>query len=86
MSNNTERQAKLRAVQEADFFAHDLQLYLNTHPDCIRALELYSESVQTAKQLRNEYEKEYGPITAAASSSVPPWEWINSPWTWERSE
>ncbi len=78
------RRAKLRAVQEADFFAYDLQLYLDTHPDCIRALELYTETVEKAKKLRDEYETEYGPLTASSSSVIPPWQWIDSPWTWEK--
>ena len=81
--NENSRRKKLRQVQEADFLAFDLQLYLNTHPDCIRALELYTTTVKNAKMLRSEYEKEYGPLTAKASSPQSPWQWIKNPWTWE---
>ena len=84
MEFNTEtRKDLLKKVQEADFFALDLQLYLNTHPNCTRALNLYAKSVGEAKKLREVYEKKYGPLTAAASSPTVPWQWIKNPWTWE---
>jgi spore coat protein JB len=82
--NENLRREKLRQVQEADFLALDLQLYLNTHPDCIRALELYTKTIKNAKELRKEYEKEYGPLTAGASSAQSPWQWIKNPWTWDK--
>lgn len=77
------RRELLKKIQEADFFALDLQLYLNTHPNCTRALNLYAKTVAEAKKMREEYEKKYGPLTAGASSSSPPWQWIKNPWTWE---
>ena len=57
MVNNSSRRELMKKVQEADFFALDLQLYLNTHPDCSRALTLYQDAVQKAKELRKEYER-----------------------------
>lgn len=83
-SNNTSRRELLKKIQEADFFALDLQLYLNTHPDCERALALYVDTIKKAKSLRNEYEENYGPLTAARSSSKTPWQWSENPWTWEK--
>ena len=87
MTNNSSRKELLLKVQEADFFALDLQLYMNTHPNCARALALYTEAIQKAKELRNEYEKMYGPLTAAATPAKLPWQWSRNPWTWaiERS-
>ena len=83
MVNNSSRKELMKKVQEADFFALDLQLYLNTHPDCSRALALYQDAVQKAKELRKEYEKTYGPITATATPDKLPWQWSRNPWTWE---
>ena len=74
----------LKKVQEADFYALDLQLYLNTHPHCSRALSMYKNAVKKAKNARNEFESIYGPITAMAASDASPWQWIKSPWTWEK--
>lgn len=81
--NRESRRELLKKIQEADFYALDLQLYLNTHPNCTRALSLYSKTIAEAKKLREEFEKKYGPLTAGASSPTTPWQWINSPWTWE---
>jgi spore coat protein JB len=83
MVDNTSRRELLKKVQEADFFALDLQLYLNTHPDCARALALYQDAVKKAKDLRKEYEKTYGPLTATSTPDKLPWQWSRNPWTWE---
>ena len=82
--NSASRRELLRKVQEADFYAYDLLLYLDTHPNCIRALELYTNTVAEAKALRKEYEEKYGPLTPSASRDQTPWQWIENPWTWSR--
>jgi len=82
-TNNSSRRELMKKVQEADFFALDWQLYLNTHPDCERALALYTEAVMKAKALRREYESTYGPITATSTPNKLPWQWSKNPWTWE---
>ena len=83
-SNTNSRRELLRKIQEADFFAYDLQLYLNTHPRCERALELYAKTVREAKKLRKEYEEKYDPITATSTPAASPWQWSKNPWTWEK--
>ena len=80
---NNSRQEMLKKVQEADFFALELQLYLNTHPNCERALSLYEETVKKAKLLRKEYEENFGPLTATSTPGKAPWQWSKNPWTWE---
>ena len=84
MMENNSRQALLKKVQEADFFALDLALYLNTHPMCERALALYKSTVREADELRREYEEKYGPLTATRSSGKTPWQWSKNPWTWDK--
>ena len=79
---DTAREKLMRDVMAADFTAGDLHLYLNTHPYDNRAVMIYIYSVQRAKQLRDYFERMYGPLTASASNSYP-WPWINSPWPWE---
>lgn len=80
------RRELLFQLQAADFAAHDLMLYLDTHPCCQSALTLYHEKLTEAKALRKEYEEKYGPLTASSSSHQTPWQWIQNPWVWERSE
>jgi spore coat protein JB len=76
------REKMLKEVMAASFTAFDLHLYLNTHPYDQRALMLFNNSTQNAKILADNYERMYGPLTAASSGSYP-WQWINSPWPWE---
>lgn len=85
-ANMNNRRDLLYRLQAADFAAYDLHLYLDTHPCCQSALTLYHEKLEEAKALRKEYEKKYGPLTASASSKEIPWQWIQNPWVWERSE
>ena len=82
--NKDYRRELLKKIQEADFFALDLQLYLNTHPNCKKALDMYVSTVNEAKILRKEYEEKYGPITATSTPAVLPWQWSKNPWTWEK--
>jgi len=78
------RNELLKKIQETDFYAYDLQLYLNTHPRCERALKLYVKTVEESKKLKTEYENKYGPLTAMSNSAVSPWQWSKNPWTWEK--
>ncbi len=80
-----ERTELLYRLQAADFAVYDLNLYLDTHPCCQRALALYKEKVKEAKALREEYESKYSPLTATSSPGKTPWQWIQNPWVWERS-
>ncbi len=82
MAELSERMQKLKKVQEADFVAYDLLLYLDTHPNCQTALTKYKAAVERGQKLRKEYEAEYGPLTAAASSAAAPWQWSKTPWPW----
>ena len=78
------RERMLKEVMAAGFTAFDLHLYLNTHPYDQRALMLFTNSVQRAKILTDNFERMYGPLTPASATGFP-WQWINSPWPWENS-
>lgn len=81
MDENRERM--LRDVMAAGFSAFDLQLYLNTHPYDQRALYLFNLNTQRYRMLAQNYERMYGPLTASNATGYP-WQWIESPWPWER--
>ncbi len=76
------RKELLKKVQEADFAAYDLLLFLDTHPNCMSALTKYKEAVEDGAKYRREYEAAYGPLTPSASSAATPWQWIQNPWPW----
>lgn len=79
-----EQMALLRRIQEIEFVAIDLNLYLDTHPDDQRALCDYNHASQQLQALMREYERCYGPLMPFGHGvSQPPWAWIEDPWPWD---
>ncbi|SDF61072.1 spore coat protein CotJB [Sporolituus thermophilus] len=78
-----ERQlAMLKRVQEMEFVAIELGLYLDTHPCDEDAIYDYNCAIDLLKKYIKEYEDQYGPLTPMAKSKVP-WQWAEGPWPWE---
>jgi len=82
----SQREALLKKLSMACFAAWELQIYLDTHPNDARAQNRYNQYKATAKQLTDEFEEKYGPLTAGDTYGDSSWEWINSPWPWECQE
>ena len=76
----------MRKIQEVDFAIIDLNLFLDTHPDCAEALELFTKLTATSKSLKNDYQAKYGPLYVTKSSNNVPFDWVEkcSKWPWER--
>ena len=63
---------------------NDLALYLDNYPNNYSYINLYNEYRKIKNNLKNEYEKMYGPIdlnSRALESNT--WLWKNMPWPWE---
>ena len=79
-----EREKALKEVMAADFTCYDLVLYLNTHPNDIRALSIYNNALQNARIARDNYERKYGPLTVCGAwTNMSTWEWAQTSWPWE---
>ena len=82
--NNAECENLLRKLQELEFAAVELNLYLDNHPDNKNALadfNVISKELITVKKM---YEQERGPLcNFGYSESQYPWCWVNDPWPWE---
>ena len=79
---NMERAQLLRKVQIASFAVNEAVLYLDGHPTNKKALEFYEKWVKEAKELKDKYEKAYGPLTFYDGKG-PSWTWIQGPWPWQ---
>lgn len=66
----------LRAIAEADFFAQDLKLYLDTHPDDSRALEMFREACRQSKACKAAFEDSFYPLTACSAGRDGEWDWL----------
>ena len=59
-------------------------LYLDTHPDDKRAFKMFQDLVACTKKAKSEYESKFGPLSAYAAAGFDSFEWLNSPWPWEK--
>lgn len=79
----SEREMKMKKLMSYSFAAHDLKLYLNTHPHDKKALEMHADVVKKMQQAKDEFVKQFGPITASDCTSTERWCWIDDPWPWD---
>lgn len=82
MPANSERERKLRQLQDYNFAAYDLNLYLNTHPNDAKAIRMHHDMVKKMREAKEAFESQYGPLTADASTNTQRWDWIDNPWPW----
>lgn len=79
------REDLLNTIREYQFYAIDLNLYLDNFPEDKKATKDFRIISSKLNSLIMQYEKHYGPLTNFGTSSVecPP-DWVNQPWPWEK--
>ena len=82
--NDESRRALLKKIQQYNFAAYDVLLYLDTHPDDKKAFEMYKELMAKYKMLLHEYQQTYGPLTIEGAANQNEFNWYKSPWPWEK--
>ena len=76
-------QAELLTYIDAySFGAHDINLYLDTHPNDKAMIDLFNRYTDEKEKLIKQYEKKYGPLFVSGATTSP-WSWNNDPWPWE---
>lgn len=75
----------LQKVQEMEFVALELNLYLDTHPCDEDALNDFICAAELLKTYKQDYEKAYGPLLNYGFGEYPTgyWAWAEGPWPWE---
>lgn len=86
MLSEKTRKALLREIQIYSFALKDIQLYLDTHPKCMRALAYFNKYKKLKENAVCEYNNLYGPLKVEQVNSDTDWTWISGPWPWERSD
>ena len=79
---NMKREEMIMKIKEYQCAIIELALYLDTHPDDEKALCLHREYARELKDLRDKYQKVYGPLTIEYPCNK--WRWLEEPWPWER--
>ena len=78
------REELMKKIKALDFSIIELGLYLDTHPNDRRALCLHREYANEVKDLKDKYQRKYGPLTINYPCNK--WRWIEEPWPWEGSD
>ena len=76
------REEMIMKIKEVDFAIVELALYLDTHPEDQKALCLHRNYAKKVKELKDKYQKVYGPLTINYPCNK--WRWLEEPWPWER--
>lgn len=75
---------RLHELQSVDFVLVELQLFLDTHPQDMQALQQFNHYAHVRKKLVSEFEVRYGPLLQFGNSTSEfPWQWIEAPWPWQ---
>ncbi len=84
-TENMSRQELMSEIQQLDFAATELNLFLDTHPNDEDALSMFVKVASALKSLKHDYATKYGPIYVTDSSDNAPFDWVapaNS-WPWQ---
>ena len=80
--NDNTRSEMMQKIKSYNFAIIELALYLDTHPDDEKALCLHNKYCKECKELKDKYQKVYGPLTINYPCNK--WRWLEEPWPWER--
>lgn len=75
--------ALMTKIKQYDFTLKELNLYLDTHPNCRRALAMFQKYRKLREEAVREYNEKFGPITPEQNLSTQRWAWIDEPFPWE---
>lgn len=81
-----EKRMIMRRIHALDFSIKELELFLDTHPRDRRAMQMLREYRRRRQDEIAKYESQYGDYIVTTDDVNPTdhWDWINSPWPWER--
>lgn len=73
-----EKEEMLEQIKCRNFAIIELALYLDTHPDDDKALCLHRKYCKEFKDLKDKYQKVYGPLSIYFPCNK--WRWLEEPW------
>ena len=79
-----ERENMLLELSRMAFAAHELNLYLDLHPNDNSMLTLFNDYRERANALAHKFEAKYGPLTTSSDNfHQVPFAWEKDTWPWE---
>lgn len=78
--------ALMKKLQMIDFAIVDTVLYLDSYPECSKALAYYNKLMCEREGIRKTLAtKCMRPMSSFENAGESSWDWISSPWPWEAS-
>lgn len=78
-----EKEALYLELSRYAFAAHELNLYLDLHPEDTTMLALFNDYRVRANKLMMDYEAKYGPLTVSSDGMENSFTWQEDKWPWE---
>ena len=72
----------LGEVMALCFVSHELQLYLDTHPQDTEAFTLMKSVMGLADEAKRRYVARYGPLRPDDMQCSETFDWLEDPWPW----
>lgn len=80
----TEQEKLLYELDSISFAAHELNLYLDMHPEDQSMVTLFNDYRRKLDELTKKYESMYGPLTVNSNEMEnKTFSWVNTSWPWE---
>ena len=73
----------MRSVQAKSFLAHDILLYLDTHPEDREAFRAYQRALKEQQEAERVYEQRVMALTAEGQYGKGAFDWTDEPFPWQ---
>ena len=73
-------------ITKVSFAMDDTRLYLDTHPNCMEALEYFKKPQMIRHQLIKEYTERFGPVYSYNIGDSDSWHWNHGSFPWTSSK
>ena len=80
-ANNEQSELYLEMSRYA-FALHEMNLYLDLHPEDSSMLSLFNDYRERTNRLMMEYENKYGPLTISSDEMTNSFSWVKDEWPW----
>ena len=83
LNPKNEREKKLYELSAICFAAHELNLYLDLHPEDRSMVMLFNDYTKQYNRLVEEYERMFGPLSINTEEMNKTFTWESDEWPWE---
>jgi len=84
LNPRNEQEKMLYELDSISFAAHELNLYLDLHPEDQSMVTLFNDYRKKLEELTKTYESMYGPLSMNSNEMEnKTFSWVNTSWPWE---